>query len=78
MDPATAHRDRPVEDSGDTKLLEAFYAAHDIDQRVRRSDFMERYLIRRQAMHPPLRLSQELKRTHGALLYPGREPGSLN
>jgi hypothetical protein len=39
--PAAANGDRPIVNSGDFQLLEAFYGTYDVDQCVNRADLME-------------------------------------
>jgi hypothetical protein len=50
--------------------LEALDTADDIQDGVHRPDFVEMHLLRRDAVHPPLSLTDQLKRAHRALFHP--------
>jgi hypothetical protein len=75
--PPAAHRNRPVVDPADAQLLEALYAAYDVDQCVNRTDLMQGNLIGRYPMDAPLGFAEDLKRAHCTLAHPIRELGPL-
>jgi hypothetical protein len=75
--PTGAHRYGAIIDPGDAQLLEALDAAHDVDERIDCPQLVEMHLVRRQAVNPSLRLTQELKRPQRPLPHPVGEIRSL-
>src|SRR5438045_2203952 len=62
----------------DAEPLESFDAAHDIQERVHRSDFMQVHLLRSDAVDSALSLADQSERANGALLHPVGYRGPLD
>ena len=76
--PAAAEPHGAIVDPVDAQTLEPFDGADDVDERVDRSDLVQRHLLRRHAVHAALRLAQQPERAHGALAHPGRQRRPLD
>ena len=64
-----AHGHRQVVDGLDAEPLEALHRADDVEHRVHCPNLMEVHVLRRQAVHTPLRLADQPEGAHSSLLH---------
>jgi hypothetical protein len=76
--PACPDCHRPVVDSRDAELLEAFNPTDDIHQSIDSTYLVERHAVRRHSVDSTLRLAQELEGAHCTVPYPGRQLRGYN
>src|SRR5215208_1099513 len=71
--PSASIRERSIVVAGDAKLLEAFDGADYVDDRIHRSDLVERNPLGRQSVHPTFRFSEQPECAHRSFPNPGRQ-----